>query len=54
VLDGHTLGEFYAVWLGGGTVRRSHDPDAVRDKINRLRAAKGLPPMKAAPQGKPR
>lgn len=46
VLDGHTFAEFVAVWCDGGGARKPHDPDAVRNKINRLRAAKGLPPMK--------
>lgn len=46
VLFGHTLGQFLGVWCqttGDG------DPDRIKDRINRLRAKKGLPPMK--PQG---
>lgn len=45
VLEGHTFAEFLFLWAGGAGAR-GHDPDAVRNKINKLRAKKGLPPMK--------
>lgn len=44
-----TLAEFYTLWLDGAA-RGRHDPGRLRDQINRRRAAKGLPPMKPAPQ----
>jgi hypothetical protein len=50
VLDGMTLAEFHAVWMGGGTARRVHDSSLVKKTINEKRAAKGLPPMKPAKQ----
>lgn len=46
MLDGHTFAEFVLVWCGGGQRRAAHDPDAVRNKINRQRAERGLPPMR--------
>jgi hypothetical protein len=49
VLDGHSFAEFYLVWCAGET-RKPHSPGAVRDKINRLRAAKGLPPVTDTPK----
>ena len=50
VLDGMTFAEFWAVCLNSGERAAPHSPGAMRDKINRLRAAKGLPPMKPAPK----
>jgi hypothetical protein len=47
VLDGMTFAEFYTVWLGGGQTRGAHDPGKLREQLNRRRAAKGLPPVKA-------
>lgn len=43
VLFGQTMAQFLCVWCGPG--KADHDPDRVRDRINRLRAKKGLPPM---------
>jgi hypothetical protein len=51
VLDGHTWAEFVIVWCGGSQRRAQHDPDAIRNKINKRRAELGLPPMKPAPKG---
>ena len=48
VLDGHTLAEFWSLWCDGGNKRQLHNSNALREQINRKRAAKGLPPMKAA------
>jgi hypothetical protein len=53
VLDGHTFGEFYALWCDGGETRKPHNPAAVFDRIDRLRAAKRLPPIdRGATKGK--
>lgn len=50
VLD-MTWAEFVVVWCGAGGGRRAeHDPNRLRDQINRRRAAKGLQPMKPAPK----
>ncbi len=49
-LDGHTFAEFYLLWCSAGETRKPHSPNAVRDKINRLRAARGLPPMTDPPK----
>lgn len=48
VLFGQTMAQFLVVWCGPG--KAEHDPDRVRDRINRLRAKKGLPPMRPAPK----
>jgi hypothetical protein len=50
VLEGMTFGQFFAVWCDGGNSRAEHDPDRLRNQINRRRAAKNLPPMKPAPK----
>lgn len=52
VLFEQTLAQFLLVWCGGDGRSGGHDPDAVRDRINRRRAEKGLPPMKPAPKGR--
>lgn len=52
VLDGHTWGEFWLLWCGGGTRRAQHDPEARRNRINKRRAELGLPPMKPDPTAK--
>lgn len=46
VLEGQTFAQFLFVWCGPGGASPGHDPDAVRRKVNRRRAALGLPPMK--------
>jgi hypothetical protein len=51
VLDGQTWAEFYVVWCSSGETRGRHDPTAVRTKIDRLRAANGLPPITDWPEG---
>ncbi len=42
-----TFAQLYWVWFKAAG-RAEHNPTAIRDKINRLRAAKGLPPMRPA------
>jgi hypothetical protein len=44
-----TAAQLWAV-LRGVAPRKPYDPDVARAEINRRRLAKGLPPMKPAPQ----
>lgn len=50
VMDDTSLKRLWPFLFAGGQTTTPHDPDRLRAKINRLRAAKGLPPMK--PRGK--
>lgn len=47
VLDETPLARLWPFLWPGGESTTPHDPDRLRAKINRLRAAKGLPPQKA-------
>jgi hypothetical protein len=52
LLDGMTVAEFWIIACASGEQKIRHDPGAIRAKIDRERAKKGLPPSTGWPGDK--